>query len=204
LAISYYITSRSHWPDDDSLATLISKVADTVAAGIDYVQVREKDLSGAELLRLAEACGTICAGTATRLLVNGRADVAAVAGANGFHLSSAALPLTALRGQLPGLQIVGVSCHNEQEVAEATQAGVDYILLGPVYETPSKPGAVPLGLERFAGICAQTPVPVYALGGVSRDNAAACVGAGAKGVAGIRLFQTAADLKVLIAKIRAL
>ena len=138
------------------------------------------------------------------LLVNSRADVAVAAGADGVHLPLPALPLAALRSRLTELQIVGVSCHNEQEVDEAAAAGVDYLLVGPVFATPSKPGAEPLGVDRFRSICARSSVPVIALGGVSRLNAAECIAAGARGVAGIRLFQAAADVRELVAWIREL
>ena len=204
LTHTYYITSRRYWPGGDSLNRLQAKVRGSISACVDFVQVREKDLSAAALLRLVSTFVKFRTGTATRLLVNGRVDVAVAAGADGVHLPLPELPLAGLRQQLPSLQIAGVSCHNEQEAAAAAAAGADYLLLGPVFETPSKPGVPPLGLERFARICAGSSVPVFALGGVSRANARQCVAAGAQGIAGIRLFQEEANLTQLIAEIKQL
>jgi thiamine-phosphate pyrophosphorylase len=201
LALSYYITSREYWAEGPPFASLRGKVRAAFQAGVSFVQVREKDLSAADLHALVADLAALRGGSATRLLVNSRADVAVAAGADGVHLPMPALPLASLRGRLPQLQIVGVSCHNEQEACEAAAAGADYLLVGPVFATPSKPGAAPLGIERFSRICAMTTAPVLALGGVSRRNAAECVAAGARGVAGIRLFQEAPDLRELVAAI---
>lgn len=170
-------------------------------AGVGWVQVREKDLPAAQLLELVSGFAQMRTGMTTRLLVNSRADVAVAGEADGVHLSMEALPLASLRRKFPQLQILGVSCHNEQEVAQAVTAGADYLLLGPVFATPSKPGAVPLGISRLSKICAQTPIPVFALGGVDRENAQDCTEAGAQGIAGIRLFQQETDLKQLVAEI---
>ena len=178
MAKSYYITSRQHWRNGDpaqSVAALQAKVRAAVEAEVVFVQVRQMDLTAAAMSSLVQSLVDIRADAKTRLLVNGRADIAAVSGADGVHLSFAELPMSAVRERLPQLQIVGVSCHNEQEVAEAAAAGVDYLLLGPVFETPSKPGAAPLGVERFGKICRNTSIKVFALGGVNRANAAECV-----------------------------
>lgn len=204
MAQSYYITSREHWGHDNPQARLREKVRDAMRAGVDYVQVREKDLPAAALRDLVAGLVAQRGGAVTRLLVNSRVDVAVASGADGVHLPMPALPLAALRCRLPQLQIVGVSCHNEQEVREAAAAEVDYLLLGPVFATPSKPGAEPLGLKRFHSMCEMSPVPVLALGGVSPGNAAQCVAAGARGIAGIRLFQEAENLPQLIAELRSL
>ena len=99
--------------------------------------------------------------------------------------------------------ILGVSCHNEEDVARAAGEGASYVLLAPVFETPSKPGTRPLGLSVLEKVCRRSPVPVYALGGVDADNAEACIRAGAAGVAGIRLFQQAPDLEQLCRRLRA-
>lgn len=177
---------------------------EAMQAGADYLQVREKDLPASALRDLVVSCLAARGGAKTKVLVNSRADVAVAAGADGIHLPAGALPLARLRERLPALQIVGVSCHNEQEAEEAAAAGADYLLVSPVFATPSKPGAQPLGLERLRRICQGTSVPVFALGGVSRGNAAQCVAAGAKGVAGIRLFQEAEPLSALLAELREL
>jgi thiamine-phosphate pyrophosphorylase len=203
LAKSYYITSRHFW-HEDPVASLQAKVREAVAAEIDFLQIREKDMPASALYQLSAALANIAEGSKTQLLVNGRADIAAATGISGLHLSATELPLAALRKSQPQLQFIGVSCHNEKEAEAVEAAGVDYILLGPVFETPSKPGAWPVGLQRLARICRSASVPVFALGGLSRVNAASCVQAGAAGVAGIRLFQEEENLRQLVAEIRQL
>ncbi|MGH9783282.1 MAG: thiamine phosphate synthase, partial [Terriglobia bacterium] len=89
-------------------------------------------------------------------------------------------------------------------VEQAAQGGATYVLLGPVFDTPSKPASRPLGIPRLQELCRHSPVPVFALGGVTRENAASCVRAGAAGIAGIRLFQQASDLAELCSYVRSL
>jgi thiamine-phosphate pyrophosphorylase len=136
--------------------------------------------------------------------VNERADVALSCGADGVHLPSGCLPPSAMRGWAGPACIIGLSCHSEDDVELAIAEGVDYVLLGPVFPTPSKPGAPALGLSRFGGICKRSKIPIFALGGIALENAASCVSAGAGGVAGIRLFQQAHDLEALCRYIRTL
>ena len=206
MALSYYITSRMQWgADEPASRSLVETVRKAFQAGVDYVQVREKDMSGASLLSLVAEFSQMNERTrGTRLLVNGRVDVAIASAADGVHLSFESLPLAAIRSRLPNFLIVGVSCHSLREAAEAQQAGADYIILGPVFTTPSKPGVVPLGLKGFSSICAELTVPVFALGGVDLSNARDCVLAGAAGIAGIRLFQNADNIDHLAAEIRKL
>jgi thiamine-phosphate pyrophosphorylase len=162
------------------------------AAGIDAVQLREKDLADRALLELASAARAALP-PPTRLLVNGRTDIALGAGADGVHLPADGVPAAALRARFGAGLLIGVSAHRLEEVEEARRAGADYVLFGPVYSTPSKPGTPPLGrqaLARAAGL----GIPVYALGGVTLERFAEVSAAGAAGVAGIGLFQQLAPL----------
>jgi thiamine-phosphate pyrophosphorylase len=167
------------------------------AEGVDFVQLREKQLAAGELAALARAMLEIFSGTKTRLLVNTRADVAAATGADGVHLSAhpdklipAQVRRVFVRAGRPA-PVVSVSCHSVEEVARAAAAGADLILFGPVFEKRVA-GAVAVagvGLESLCKACvAASGVPVLALGGVTEDNNAACLEAGAAGIAGIRLF----------------
>jgi thiamine-phosphate pyrophosphorylase len=200
LALTYYITSRKLLADsvDDAglLASLAQKVRAAFRAGVSYVQLREKDLPGARLASLTEMMAAFPEKESSRLLVNDRLDVALSCGADGVHLPADSISPAAVR-TLAGHALAGVSCHNGQEVAEASRNGASYVLVGPVFETPSKPGVEPLGLKAFGEICGASAVPVFALGGVTRGNAEKCMEAGASGVAGIRLFQEALDLEEL-------
>jgi thiamine-phosphate pyrophosphorylase len=185
--------------------------------GVEFVQLREKQLAAGELVRLAAAmlAGLREVGGKTKLLVNGRADVAVAAGADGVHLTSRAGELTADQVRRvfatagAGKPVVSVSCHTLAEVRRAVAGCADLILFGPVFEkcvlhpngqrTPiGGPGAgvvvvAGVGLERLREACAAAGgTPVLALGGVSWESAGLCVEAGAAGVAGIRLFGTEA------------
>jgi thiamine-phosphate pyrophosphorylase len=138
------------------------------------------------------------------LLVNERLDVALAGGAEGVHLPSDSLPLSAVRARAGEAPVVGISCHGAEEVERAAADGATYVLLGPIFETPSKPGAKPLGLSVLQEVCRRFRLPVFALGGVHLTNAEDCIRAGAAGVAAIRLFQDAADLDELCRRLRSL
>jgi thiamine-phosphate pyrophosphorylase len=206
LALSYYITARRELAagagsPEEALKEIVRAA---YRAGVDYVQVREKDLPGRRLAALVEDLLALPGKASSRLLVNDRLDVARASGADGLHLPADSLPVAAVRGWVGPSWMVGASCHNALEVERAAADGADYALLGPVFATPSKPGAQPLGLQRLAEICGRVSIPVFALGGVDLGNAGDCVAAGARGVAGIRLFQQAADLEAVCRHLRAL
>lgn len=199
--------------------TLRRKVQDAFAAGVDYVQLREKDLPGKALAALVEDIvedredsRALPEKTQSRrpirlpghLLVNERLDVAFACGAEGVHLPSDSLPLAAVKSRVGSASIVGISCHSEEEVVRAGHDGASYILFGPVFETPSKPDSKPLGVPLLRQVCRRSLAPVFALGGVTRNNAESCIRAGAVGVAGIRLFQEAPNLAELSRYLHAL
>jgi thiamine-phosphate pyrophosphorylase len=181
--LRYYITDRREqgWSTKD----LLDCIARNVAGGVDYIQIREKDLTARELVELSARAVEIAAGSATRILVNDRADVVLAAGAHGVHLRSGSIPPDQIRRVLPVPFLIGVSCHSLDEVREAQSA--DFLVFGPVFESPGK--GPPKGLAALARVAAASPVPVFALGGVNQDNARACMEAGASGIAAIRLFQ---------------
>lgn len=164
------------------------------AAGIDGVQIREKDLDDRALLDLVRLARTELPASTT-LLVNGRLDVALAAGAAGVHLPVDGVPLSALRERFGGRVLLGRSTHTLEEVERARRDGADYVTFGPVYATPSKAGyGPPAGLERLAA-AAQLRIPVYALGGVTLSRFGEVAAAGAVGVAAIRMFQDPGELR---------
>jgi len=157
------------------------------------LHLREKDLSGRELLALARALRAICHDAAQLLLVNDRADVALAAGADGVHLPSAGLPPEAARALLGPGRLVGVSCHGEADVARARAGGADFATFGPVFDTPSKRAyGAPVGLAALRR-AASAGLPLVALGGVDVASARQPVAAGAHGVAAIRAWLAAPD-----------
>jgi thiamine-phosphate pyrophosphorylase len=170
---------------------LVSQVREAAEAGIDLVQVRERDLEAGELCRLVERCVDTVAGSATRIVVNDRADVALAAGAHGVHLRADSYDAERVRAIVPREFLIGRSVHGAEEAAEMGRRGaVDYLVFGTVFATPSKPSGHPIaGLEGLAAaVRAARPVPVLAIGGVSAAAAAALREAGAAGLAAIGLF----------------
>ena len=198
-----YITDRTQFPGGESARRkrLLTKIAEAVRAGVDYIQLREKDLPARELELLAREAMDVLLATrpsplATRLLINSRADVALATGAHGVHLRSddlsprdlRALWALSSRNEKPETRnpVVSVSCHTVEEVKRAAAARANLALFGPVFE---KDGiATPRGLALLRRACRQR-IPVLALGGVTLANARACLDAGAAGIAAIRLFQ---------------
>lgn len=156
------------------------------------------------MLHLTEAAVARASGSASRVVVNDRLDVALAAGAAGVHLGQHSMPARRVRAIAPPGFLVGVSCHSLEEAATAESAGADYLLLGPVFETPSKLAyGPPLGLEKFGEIASRLRTPILALGGVTPDRVKACIDAGAAGIAAIRMFEEADSLAALVSQLRA-
>ena len=169
-------------------------------AGVDWIQVREKDLADRELARLAGAVMRAVEGTPARVLVNGRPDVADVAGADGVQLPEDGLPVSEVKRSFPRL-VVGASRHSLEGARRAEAEGADFVLLGPVFATPGKETRV-LGLQRLAEAARVLRVPVHAIGGVSAATAGAACEAGARGLAAIRAFLQA-DVAEVVRELRA-
>jgi thiamine-phosphate pyrophosphorylase len=155
-------------------------------AGIGAVQLREKDLDDRALYELARLARSVLP-PATRLLVNGRLDVALAAGADGVHLPADGVPASALRARFGADVLIGRSAHTVAEVERARDDDADYATFGPVYATPGKGVSVAPGeLARAAA----SGFPVYALGGITLERFGEAATAGAAGIAAIRLFQS--------------
>jgi thiamine-phosphate pyrophosphorylase len=162
---------------------LIATMTAAFEGGARWAMLREKDLPRAELLALARRLVAAAKPFGATVLVNGEASVAIEAGAAGVHLPQGSAVSEARRA-VGAKGLVGVSAHSLEEVRAAAKAGADYATLSPVFPTESKPGYGPtLGLEAFAAIAGLTDLPLVALAGVSRENARACMAAGAAGVA---------------------
>lgn len=199
--LRYAITSRVLFSadDHDQRSALCAQAAWWARDGIDFIQLREKDLGPAALAALARDLlhAIVSSGGNTKLLINSRPDVAIAAAAHGVHLTSAPGELTPAQvrslfaaASLPA-PIISLSCHTPAEVSRARNLHADSILFAPVFEKP-RPSQSPLpglGLDRLREACVlASGTPVYALGGVTLDNAPSCLEAGAAGLAGIRLF----------------
>ena len=208
--VLYYITDRTQFPGDEGSRrqVLLAKIAEAARCGLDYIQLREKDLPARELEALAcealrairlSTCAMAGSKPGTRLLINSRVDVALAVGADGVHLRSDDISPVAVRSlcSLASAQnskletrnfLVGVSCHCPGEVARAASENADFAVFAPVFEKKSLPHPQPAGLDALHQAC-RHEIPVLALGGVTLQNTAACIQAGAAGIAAIRLFQ---------------
>jgi thiamine-phosphate pyrophosphorylase len=208
-----YVTDRKGLTATDPIAALISSIRSAIAAGVDWVQIREKDLVAREMLAVVTAAVRATQehrafkSNPARIIVNDRLDVALAAGAAGVHLGRESLPpADAVRwcrgGNAPPDFSVGVSCHSLADAREAEAAGVSYVVFGPVFDTPAKrPFGPPQGIEKLAKVCDSVRIPVIAIGGIDDENAAECLRAGAAGIAAIRLFQGERDAKSLADRI---
>ncbi|MGH9718380.1 MAG: thiamine phosphate synthase [Candidatus Acidiferrales bacterium] len=212
-----YVTDRKALETSSSSDRLLATIHAALAAGVDWIQIREKDLAARDLLVLATAAvraAEECSKGQTvppRMIVNDRLDVALAAGAAGVHLGSDSVSVVDVvrwcrSGNAPADFLVGVSCHSLQEARQAEAAGASYVFFGPVFDTPSKRSfGRPQGIERLVEVSEAVRIPVVAIGGVNDENAAECLHAGAAGIAAIRLFQqerAATPLAERISKLR--
>lgn len=192
----YYITDRKGFAgtENEQRDELLRRIAQAARAGVDYIQLREKDLETAELELLArEALHVIRDESASsKLLINSRLDLALAAGADGVHLPADAPPVSSIRAewlsQTNREPVLGVSVHTVAEVHQAATDGAVFAVLAPIFAKVAT-GASGLGIDVLREGCANATVPVLALGGVNLVNARACLETGAAGIAGIRLFQ---------------
>ena len=194
----YYITDRRQFAGDahEQEQRLLAKIAECAAAGVEYIQLREKDLESRALEELALKAMAALGSSRTQLLINSRTDVALACGAHGVHLPANDLSASEVRSIFARAgrsePVIGVSTHSAAEVASAEAHGASFAVFGPVFEKSGSANRE--GLEQLRRIChrteaAQPPMPVWALGGITLENAQQCAAAGAAGIAAIRLFQ---------------
>jgi thiamine-phosphate pyrophosphorylase len=197
-------TDRETTPASGEFARLLALARAAARAGVSLVQLREKHLRPRALYELAARSAEIARGTRTRLLVNDRADIARAAGADGVHLTTRSLDAATVRRVFGADFLIGVSAHTIDEAREARDGGADFALFGPVFDTPSKRAyGPPVGLEQLGEVARDlAPFPVLAVGGVTRANFARTLGAGARGVAAIRLFGGAEALGEVVGEIK--
>jgi thiamine-phosphate pyrophosphorylase len=169
---------------------ILDAVRAAVDAGLAFVQLREKQLTARLVYELASDAAALTRGSATRMLVNDRADIALAAGCDGVQLTSTSLNAGVVRAAFGTEFVIGVSTHSAQEVAAAREAGADFALFGPVFATPGKDAVK--GLDELARVCRDAaPFPVIAIGGIDAGNFASVIDAGAAGFAAIRFLNDA-------------
>ncbi len=183
---------------------LLPWIAQAIDARLDLIQIREKDLPTRELVELVKNALETSRRTSTRVVVNDRLDIALGLAADGVHLGTQSLPAHNVRTQVAKEFLVGVSCHSLEEAIEAESAGADYLILGPIFETPSKLRyGPPLGISNLQEVTARVELPVLALGGMTVERVRPCLDAGATGIAGISLFQDCPSLQERVRELRA-
>ncbi|GIU76493.1 MAG: putative thiamine-phosphate synthase 2 [Bryobacteraceae bacterium] len=171
------------------LQALLALIERNARLGVEWFQVREKDLEGRALAALVAQ--VLRRAPAAKVIVNSRLDVALACGAAGLHLPADSPPPRDLRPICPPDFLIGVSCHTAEELVRAEREGADYALFSPVFRPLSKNDPRPVhGLDGLRRACSLIRIPVLALGGVTAENAPLCIEAGAAGIAGITLFQS--------------
>jgi len=195
-------TARS----SEEFQEILHQVSAAVGAGIQLIQLREKNLTARVLFELTERVMEIVRGTSTRVLVNDRTDIAAGAGADGVHLTTRSLEADVVRKTFGRNFLIGVSTHSQIEARRALDGGADFVVFGPVFPTRSKKEyGPPLGVSKLSEVAHElAPFRVLAIGGISNDNASECLRAGASGVAAITLFNKPEALKANAEMVRKL
>ncbi len=184
-------------------SALVDRIRDAARAGVDLIQIRERDLDARALLQLTTDARRAVEGTAARIVVNDWLDVALAGGAAGVHLRGDSFAAADARRLAGESFLIGRSVHSEDEAAQVeADGGCDYLLFGTVFPSSGKPAGHPVaGMDALGRVCARVALPVLAIGGINEDNAAAAFDAGAAGVAGIDLF-AAGNLAARVARLR--
>jgi thiamine-phosphate pyrophosphorylase len=178
-------------PSEDALVRLAAAAA---RGGVDLIQIRERDLHDRRLLALTQRIVSAVRGTNAIVVVNDRLDVAIAAGAGGVHLRADSIRADRVRAISPDSFLIGRSVHTVAEAAAAAASGVDYLVMGTIYATPSKDDVVALaGITGLQAVCRTVSTPVLAIGGVTADKVGDLAGAGAAGLAAVGLFSDAFD-----------
>lgn len=172
--------------DRDALRALDAQLDAAIAAGVELIQIRERDLEAGVLAAFVRRVMERAHGQAVAILVNDRTDVALASGASGVHLRADGPPVERVRGLGSPGWLVGRSIHSAAEAVAHGRA--DYLLLGTVFPSESKPGAPAIGLDGLRAAAGASPAPILAIGGVDPSNAGACIAAGAMGIAAIGAF----------------
>lgn len=175
---------------------IVKAVEEALKGGVKAVQLREKDLHAKELLALAKELRSITKRYGAKLIINDRCDVAALVEADGVHLGIRSISPKDAREILGTDKLIGVSTHSVEEAVRAEAEGADFITFGPVFYTPSKAAyGEPVGIELLKNACKQVKIPVYAIGGIKKENTAEVISKGASGIAVISAILGAKDIR---------
>ncbi len=185
----YLITDRHRCRTD-----IFRAIEEALMEGLRAVQLREKDLPIRERLTWAFRLKALTDRYSAMLFINDRVDIAVAVEAHGVHLTKDSIPVEVVRRHWPGL-LIGYSAHSLEEALEAESQGADFVTFSPVFETASKPGVIPQGLQRLRTVCSAVRVPVFALGGITPENAEAVIEQGAHGIAVVSAILGSEDVR---------
>jgi len=193
-------TTEATTPDSPEFLHILAQISSAVEAGIDLIQIREKNLTARVLFELVSRTVQITLGGSTRLLVNDRADIAAGSGADGVHLTTRSLDAATVRKTFGKDFLIGASTHSLAEASAARDSDANFVVFGPIFKTTAKQQyGPPLGLSKLSEVTGVLDgFPVLALGGISADNARDCLNVGAAGIAGISLFGAPENLTHMV------
>jgi thiamine-phosphate pyrophosphorylase len=193
------VTDRHQLPGR-SLSTVLSQA---IVAGVPAIQLRERDLPTGELLSLAQEVHELVASRAIPLILNDRVDLVLALNLDGVHLRADSLPVSIVRRLIGPDRLIGVSTHSIEEVRRANHDGADYVIFGPIFETPSKRSfGPPLGLDALGAVCRESTIPVFAIGGLTSARVRDVRRAGAHGVAVIGALLTCGDIRAAAREFR--
>jgi thiamine-phosphate pyrophosphorylase len=179
--------ARPHGEDPEALLRA------ALGGGADIVQLREKELSRAEIERAAGTFRRVCDTYSALFIVNDDPDLARACGADGVHLGQDDGSVAEARALLGPDAIIGLSTHSKEQIDASADAAVDHISVGPIWETPTKAGRPGVGLELVSYAAEHAPHPFFAIGGIDADNAAEVVRVGARRLCVVRAIRDAAD-----------
>ena len=201
--ILYLITDRHSLGTSDNFSALIELSTKATRAGVDMIQIREKDLTGRQLFELTSAIIAAVRQYGTKVMVNDRIDIALACSADGVHLASNSLPVPVARELLGNNHILGVSTHSLDQVQSAENGGADFVVYGPIFPTVSKlKYGAPVGLSSLNEVVAATKLPVIAIGGITEANYDSALNNGAAGIAAIGMFAKSDSLAKLVTTIK--
>jgi thiamine-phosphate pyrophosphorylase len=168
-------------------------------AGVPAIQLRERDLPTGELLPLAQEIHSLTVPRAVPLILNDRVDLVLALNLDGVHLRANSLPVSVVRRLIGPHRLIGISTHSIEDVRRASHDGADYIIFGPIFDTPSKRSfGAPLGLNALTDVCRESMVPIFAIGGITSERVRDVRRAGAHGVAVMSALLTCADIDAAV------
>lgn len=179
----YLVTDRSKF---SSIDEFLDNIASALKGGVQIVQLREKTANAREVVEIAKKVKELCHLYDVVFIINDRVDIAKIIGADGVHLGQDDIDINQAREILGENVIIGLSTHHQEQALQAVELGADYIGVGPVFETPTKPGRKSVGIEYVEWAAKNINIPWFAIGGIDTENAKTVIEAGAKRIAVVR------------------